>query len=170
MPVRVKAIALALLWVLLPTAALANVIFPALILTERLFSWWIIAATILIEAGCVMLAFHITAKNALFASLAANALSAIVGVWTLPYVGLYIEAAINNAGLTTEMGWAFSPEDWAVAFLLALLMNLVIELAVYRFGYRLKVGAREGGLIAAANAITVLLALLSIAFIPSSLY
>ena len=52
----------------------------------------------------------------------------------------------------------------------ALVINLAVELAVYRFGYRLKVGRREVLLIAAANAITVFMALLSIAFIPSSLY
>jgi hypothetical protein len=168
--VKAKTIGLALLLAFLPTAALADVIFPALILTERLFSWWIIAATILIEAGFVMLAFRLTPFNALCASLAANALSAMIGVWTLPYSGLYTEVAINNAGLTTEMGWAFSPEDWVVAFLLGLAINLVIELAVYRFGYGLKLGTRQVALITAANAVTVGMALLSIAFIPSSLY
>src|SRR5262245_12242339 len=124
--VKLKTLAFALPLVLLPTAALANVIFPALILTERLYSWWMIAATILIEAAFVSLAFHLTKLNAVFASLAANALSAVVGLWTLPYTGLYAEIAINKAGLTTEMGWAFSPEDWAVAFALALLVNLVV--------------------------------------------
>jgi hypothetical protein len=105
-----------------------------------------------------------------FASLAANAASAAVGVLTLPYLGFYTEVAINNAGLTTAMGWAFSPQDWAVAFLLGLAINLVIELAVYRFGYGLKLGTRQVALITAANVITVGMALLSIAFIPSHLY
>jgi hypothetical protein len=168
--VKVKTVGVALALVLLPSAAFANVIFPALILSDRLLAWWIIAATIFIEAGFVMLAFRLTKLNALFASLAANAASAAVGVLTLPYLGFYTEVAINNAGLTTEMGWAFSPQDWAVAFLLGLAINLVIELAVYRFGYGLKLGTRQVALITAANVITVGMALLSIAFIPSHLY
>ncbi len=163
---KVKAVGVALALVLLPSAAFATVIFPALILSDRLLAWWIIAATIFIEAGFVMLAFRLTKLNALFA----NAASAAVGVLTLPYLGFYTEVAINNAGLTTEMGWAFSPQDWAVAFLLGLAINLVIELAVYRFGYGLKLGTRQVALITAANVITVGMALLSIAFIPSHLY
>ena len=51
-----------------------------------------------------------------------------------------------------------------------LAINLVIELAVYRFGYGLKLGTRQVALITAANVITVGMALLSIAFIPSHLY
>jgi hypothetical protein len=168
--VKVKTIGIALPLILLPSAAFANVIFPALILSDRLLAWWIILLTILIEAGFVMLAFRLTPLNALFASLAANAASAVVGVLTLPYAGLYTEAAINKAGLTTEMGWAFSPQDWAVAFLVGLAINLVIELAVYRLGYRLKLGTRQVVLITVANVITVGMALLSIAFIPSHLY
>jgi len=88
----------------------------------------------------------------------------------LPYAGLYTEIAVNKAGLTTDVGWAFSPQDWAVAFLLGLAINLVIELAVYRFGYGLKLGTRQVALITAANVITVGMAVLSIAFIPSHLY
>jgi hypothetical protein len=49
-------------------------------------------------------------------------------------------------------------------------MNLAIELAVYRFGHGLRIGAREAGLIAAAKAVTMAMSLLSIASIPSSLY
>jgi hypothetical protein len=110
--VKAKAGSLALLLIVAPSVALANVIFPALILSDRLLAWWVIAATIFIEAGFVMAAFRLTKLNALFASLAANAASAAVGVLTLPYLGFYTEVAINNAGLTTEMGWAFSPQDW----------------------------------------------------------
>jgi hypothetical protein len=117
---KVKTILIALPPIKLPSAAFANVIFPALILSDRLLAWWIIGATILIEAGFVMAAFRLTKLNALFASLAANAASAVVGLLTLPYLGFYTEIAINNAGLTTEMGWAFSPQDWAVAFLIGL--------------------------------------------------
>jgi hypothetical protein len=168
--VKVKAVGVALALVLLPSAAFANVIFPGLILSDRLLAWWIIAATIFIEAGFLMLAFRLPPVNALFASLAANAASAVVGVLILPYAGLYTEIAVNKAGLTTDVGWAFSPQDWAVAFLLGLAINLVIELAVYRFGYGLKLGTRQVALITAANVITVGMAVLSIAFIPSHLY
>jgi hypothetical protein len=163
--VKVKAVGVALALVLLPNAAFANVIFPA---CDRLLAWRIIAATI--EAGFVMLAFRLPPVNALFASLAANAASAVVGVLILPYAGLYTEIAVNKAGLTTDVGWAFSPQDWAVAFLLGLAINLVIELAVYRFGYGLKLGTRQVALITAANVITAGMAVLSIAFIPSHLY
>ena len=99
---KVKTVGVALALVLLPSAAFANVIFPALILSDRLLAWWIIAATIFIEAGFVMLAFRLTKLNAVFASLAANAASAAVGVLTLPYLGFYTEVAINNAGLKSR--------------------------------------------------------------------
>ena len=160
-----------LLLALLPTAALANVIFPALILTERLFSWWIIAATILIEAGFVMLAFRLTPCER--AVRLARGQRSVGNGWRVDAAlcGLHHRSghqqcrAHHRDGLGVQPArTGRSPSCWRS------LMNLAIELAVYRFGYRLKVGARELGLIAAANAITVLLALLSIAFIPSSLY
>lgn len=151
----------------LPSAAMANVIFPALIVTGRMLAWWVIAASLIVEFFFVKAAFRLSPANAAFATLAANGLSAALGLFAIPYLGLFFEFGLYHTGVAGAIGWdTFSLAAWIVAFVLAVGFNLVIEIPVYRFGYRLKVGRREFLLIALANAITAGLACASLAFIP----
>ncbi len=151
--------------------AAANVIWPAAILTERLLSWWIIGLSLAIEVLFVWLAFRPTLVHTVMATIAANALSMAAGLFLIPMLGMFVEAALSVSGVGVKINWdAFSPASWAMTVVLAILFNLGLELAVYCYGYRLRVGARQAALIALANGITVGLALFSLQMVPSSLY
>jgi len=151
--------------------AAANVIWPAAILTERLLSWWIIGLSLAIEVLFVWLAFRLKPVDTLLATIAANAVSMAAGLFLIPILGIVVEASLHVSGIGVKIDWdAFSPASWAVTVVLAFLFNLGLELAVYRYGYRLPVGARQAALIALANGITVGLALFSLQMVPSSLY
>ena len=60
-------------------SAEANVIWPAALLAGRMLSWWVIAASLLIEAAFAWQAFRLTPLKALAATIAANAVSAVLG-------------------------------------------------------------------------------------------
>ena len=164
-------IVLALLLAVLPTAAAANVIWPAVILGGRMLAWWVVGLSLVIESVFVWGAFRLTPGKALLATIAANAVSAMVGLFVLPYLTMFLELGLYHSGLAAKIGWdTFSLEAWLVTFALAVLINLALELAVFRFGYKLPIGKRAVGLIALANVITVGLAFASLDIVPDPDY
>ncbi len=161
---------LALLLAALPQEASANVIWPAAILTGRMLTWWVIAASLLIEFLFVRRAFGLPPLKALLATLAANAASAVVGLFALPYGGMFLELGIFHAG-GEAIGWdTFGVAAWLLTFALAVAINLAVEIPVYRFGYGLKVGRRAFWLIALANILTVGLAFASLDLVKDPTY
>ncbi|MGH6864840.1 MAG: hypothetical protein ACREDO_01350 [Methyloceanibacter sp.] len=168
---RPKAWLLALFLAALPSPALANVVFPALMLSGRLLAWWVVALSLLIEFLFVRAAFRLSPLNAALATLAANAVSAAIGLFLLPYIGMVTEPGISHTGLADLTGFeTFGVASWLLAYLLGVGLNLAIELLVYRFGYRLKIDARAFWLILLANAITVGLTLASLDLIADPHY
>ncbi|MGH6735241.1 MAG: hypothetical protein ACRECX_04075 [Methyloceanibacter sp.] len=168
---RPRVILLVLVLAAWPTATAANVIWPAALLTERLLAWWIIGASLVIEWYFVATAFRLSPRNAAWATLAANAMSAGIGVFLVPFLGIGLAAILHYSGIGPAIGWQdFSLPDWAATFVLAVAANLAIELAVFRFGYGLGIGRRAFWLIALANVITVGLALVSLDIVPDDVY
>jgi hypothetical protein len=164
-------LAVFLLVVAAPSAALANVIWPAAILTARELAWWVIGASLLIEAYFVWLAFRLPFWSTLWAAIAANAVSAAIGLFAVPFLGIAVAAVLHYSGLGEAIHWEdFGPADWAVTFAMAVAFNVAIELAVFRYGYRLTVDKRAAGLIALANVVTVGFALVSLDVVPDADY
>lgn len=157
--------------VALPAAAEANVVWPAALLTERLLAWWIIGASLVIEALFVWAAFRLPFWKTVWATLAANAVSAAVGLFLLPFLGILLEASLQGSGIAIKIDWdAFSLAGWIATFAIAVAFNLAIELAVFRYGYGLRIGRWAAGLILLANVITVGLALVSLDVVPNEGY
>jgi hypothetical protein len=166
-----RILVLALLLAAFPEPASANVVWPAAILTGRLLDWWIIAASLVIEFFFVQRAFRLKPLDALWATLGANAASAIFGLFVLPYAGLFMELGVFHSGLGENIGWdTFSLTAWVLTFVLAVVINLAVEIAVFRFGYSLRVDRRAFWLIALANIITAGLALVSLEFVRDPSY
>jgi hypothetical protein len=161
-----RILVLALLFGIVSEPAHANVIWPAAILSGRLLAWWIIAASLVIEFFFVQRAFRLRALDAMWATIGANAATAVAGLFILPYAGLFMELGLHKSGLGAGIGWAtFSLTAWLATFILAVVINLAIELAVYKYGYRLKIDRRAFWLIAAANVITAAIAFVSLEFV-----
>jgi hypothetical protein len=149
------------------TAAEADVIWPAMP-TERLLTWWVIGVSLVIEFFFVRSAFRLSVAKAAWATLVANALSAAAGLFVVPSLASLFVTGLHASGIGVRLDWAeFGPADWAVLFLAAVVFNLAVELAAFRYGFRLQVDKRAVGLILIANVITVGLALLCLAGIPS---
>jgi hypothetical protein len=115
-----------------PVALWANVVWPALYLETRLFSWWAIAFGLLIEFFFVRWLFELSAKKAAAADLAANTVSTIAGLVLIPLAGIAWEFFPGSV-VYWAFGWGtFNPVTWFGTFLLASLINTVLEGMVYR--------------------------------------
>ncbi len=117
---------------LLPSLLLANVVWPALYLETRLFSWWAISFGLIIEYFFIKQIFKLQAKDTLKTVLVANIISAILGVILIPLGGILWE--IFPAGIYNSiLGWGtFNPITWGGTFLLASFINAIVEGLVYK--------------------------------------
>ncbi len=117
------------------------------------------------------LAFRLPLWSTIWAAIAANAVSAAIGLFAVPFLGIAVAAALHYSGLGEAIHWEdFGPADWAATFVMAVGFNIAIELAVFRYGYRLTIDKRAAGLIALANVVTVGLALVSLDIVPDDDY
>ena len=152
-------------------SAEANVIWPAALLAGRMLSWWVIAASLLVEAGFVWQAFRLAPLKALLATIAANAVSVALGLFLVPLFGILLEASLHGSGIGLKIGWdAFSAAGWIATLVIAVAFNLAIELLVYRYGFKLAIDRRAVLLIALANIITAGLAMVSLDVVPTEDY
>lgn len=141
--------------------ASANVLWPALIMEQRLFSPLVIIIGFAVEWAVIRYVFDVPTLGALWASLAANAASMAVGFIGRPFLGFFWSILPSLLGHAT-----FSPLDWAGTFLVTVLVNVAIEAPVLRYGFALPMPWRNLGWIALVNAVTIGAAYASTAVFP----
>ena len=140
-----------------PVAAYANVVWPALYLETRLFSWWAIGIGLVIEFFFVQWLFGLSAKQAAIADLSANAISAAVGLLLIPLAGIAWELFPGSV-INWAFDWGtFNPVTWAATFVLGCLVNALLEGAVYKkwFAKSFRFRSRQFGWLIVANAFSV---------------
>ena len=148
------------------TSAHADVVWPALMVETRLFSWWAILLGLIAEYVIIRWLFSLSIERAVIATTAANAVSALAGVLLIPFSGLIL-ATISELAMRPFLEWAtFNRVLWCMTFLLACLVNTWIEALVYKRGFKLIVRRREFAWIYVANAISVGIAFASVILVP----
>jgi len=116
----------------LPIVAYANVVWPALYLETRLFSWWAISIGLLIEFIFIKWLLTLSNRKTAIATISANAISSIVGIILIPLAGIAWEIFPGSV-FNWAFDWStFSPLTWAATFVLGCLINALIEGAVYK--------------------------------------
>jgi hypothetical protein len=135
-----------------------DVVWPALFLEQRLFSWWAIGLGLLIEFFFVRWLTTLNLRMCAVADLSMNAASAVLGMFLIPVAGLIWELfpglllyKIFNVG-------TFNPVTWTFTFLAAVFINAMLEWLVLRLGFRQKIGKRGFGWLCLANSLSVGLA------------
>ena len=151
------------------TAALADMVWPALILETRLFSWWAITVGLVAEYLFVRVFFRRSIQSSVVATLAANAASSLAGVVLIPLAGIVWEFFPGVIYMTLLSWGTFNPITWAATFALACAVNTLIETQVYARGFAWGIGRREFLGIFVANAVSVGVALGSLVMVPPSL-
>jgi len=143
---------------------LADMVWPALYLVDRMVAVPVIIVGLLLEAALFRRVFRLSWRRAGGVACAANAISALVGVAVLPTWGWYWESSV--ATRNHSFGWGtFNPLTWAETCLMAWLLTSLVEYLPLR-GY---IGRHQNLLptVLLANALSVGIAYLSLSFLPS---
>lgn len=145
---------------------LADVVWPALYVEQRMFSWWAIGLGILIEFLFVRRLTTLNWRMCVVADVAMNAVSALLGLVLIPIGGLAWEVfpggLLNHA---LHMG-TFGPLGWGATFVVAVLINAELEALILRFAFRQKNLRQMFWWLCVANALSVGIAYASFAVAP----
>jgi hypothetical protein len=160
-----KAIA-AIALIVFPVAACADVVWPALYLETRLATWWAVSLGLVVEFIVIWKAFGLTAKKAIQVDLAANVASVLLGIILIPLAGIVWEIFPGLIFYKIFHVGTFNPVTWAATYVLAVLINAVLEWAVIVRGFKLPVGKRGFWIMAGANAASVAVAFGSLFVFP----
>jgi hypothetical protein len=142
------------------TPVLADIIWPALFLEERLVSLWVILAGLIIEYFFVWRITDLGWMRSIWADVAMNAASTLLGLLLIPLVGFIVVIFPGGAFGT------FSPVNWVATFLAAVLVNALIDFLILWKGFKQNIGKRQFWWLCLANALSVGIAFGSILFFP----
>lgn len=140
------------------TPIFADVVWPALFLEQRLFSWWAIGLGLLAEFFFVRWLTTLTVRQGIVADLSMNAASALLGIILIPLAGIAWELFPGSILYKIFDIGTFNPGTWTATFLFAVLINAALESLVLRLAFKQKTGKRVFWWLCVANSLSVGLA------------
>jgi hypothetical protein len=155
----------------IPAIACANMVWPALYLETRLFSWWAISVGLVVEYFFVRKLFGLAPKRAAIADLSANAVSAVAGIVLIPVGGIVWEFFPGSLYMWV-FGWGtFNPITWAGTFFLACVINALLEGLVYKHAFKVNFlfKSKKFWWLVLANVFSVGVAIASLWLMPAQL-
>lgn len=120
-----------------PIAAYANAVWPAVYLELRLFTWWAISVGLVIEYLFVRKLLLASPPKAVLATVTANIASAVLGIFLIPLAGVVWAIFPGLVFYHLFDMDTFHPVAWVVTFLLACVVNVVVEGWVYQKVFKL---------------------------------
>ena len=120
-----------------PVTVYANMVWPALYLETRLFSWWAISVGLVIEYFFVLKLLEKNRRRAAIATVSANIASAVLGILLIPLAGVVWEAFPGLLFYHLLNMGTFNPITWVSTFVLACGVNVVVEGLVYKRIFKL---------------------------------
>ncbi|MEI6561046.1 MAG: hypothetical protein WCO68_03060 [Verrucomicrobiota bacterium] len=145
---------------------IADVVWPALYLEQRLFSWWAIGLGLLVELVFLRRITTLSSGMCIVADLAMNAASALLGIVLIPVVGLLWEVFPGILLYKLFKVGTFNPGTWTATFILAVFVNAVLETTVLRYAFHQKPAKRIFGWLCLANGLSIALAFISLFVYP----
>lgn len=142
---------------------LADLVWPALYLVDRMVALPVILLGLALEAGLFHRAFAVPWRRAFAVASVVNAISALVGIAVLPAWGWYWEASVSSRNLSRGLG-TFNRLTWAETCLMTWLLTTIVEYLPLRW-----VTQRPPTLLPTlllANALSVGVAYLSLSWLP----
>ena len=148
---------------------LANMVWPALYLMERYYSWWAIAAGLIIEYAVLRLISKSKPWTAVWAVLAANALTALVGYFTIPYLTLAWEYILSFTVYQLIDVGTFNPFGWISSIIIMAAITAFPELLVIRKAFDIEMKKEAWLYWWLANMASVALAFITVLIWPVEL-
>ncbi len=134
---------------------LADVIWPAMLLEGRLLSWWAILAGLLVEYCFVRWLTTLSAGRAVWADIAMNAASSLLGIIFIPLIGIGWEYFPGIVLYKVFDIGTFNPGTWAFTFCMAVGVNAALETFVLIKFFKQPIGKRGFWWLCVANALSV---------------
>jgi hypothetical protein len=140
----------------------ADVVWPALLLEQRLLSVIPITVGLIVEWLALWFGgFGFSWKKAAVVDVAMNAVSAAVGAVLIPALGLLWELLPGQVIHKVFHVGTFNPWTWAATIAIAVLVTTAIEAAVVRWGFKVVLIGRRLWVLGAANCVSIGIAFLS---------
>ncbi len=137
------------------STCLANLVWPSIYVVHYLFASGAIVLGFVVEWLAFRAWVGFSWKKAFLAALVVNALSAALGCILIPLSGLAWE--FTGFQLLQSMGakGTFNPYSWAASWLLAVVINCLVEYWPLIWPFRAKRSWRLWGIVLLANLISV---------------
>jgi hypothetical protein len=148
----------------------ADVVWPALVLEQRILSVLPITAGLIVEWLALYFGgFGLSWKKAAIVDVVMNAVSSGVGIILIPALGFAWELGPGQVLYRAFNVGTFNPATWVVTFVIAVFAATVIEASVVRWGFKIPLDRRRFSILCAANSASVAIAFASIWINPPRL-
>lgn len=138
-------------------------VWPALILEQRILSVVPIGVGLIIEWLALSLGgFDLSWRRAAVVDLVMNTVSTAVGVVLTPALGFAWEIFPGSLLYKAFHVGTFNPGTWAATFVIAALATTLIEAAVMKWGFKIRIDRRRFLVLCAANSASIALAFSSL--------
>ena len=149
---------------------LGDVVWPALVLEQRILSAVPISAGLIVEWFALWVGgFGLSWRKAAVVDIVMNAVSTVVGIVLTPAIGLVWEFFPGTLLFKLFNIGTFNPGTWVATFLIAVLVTTAIEAVVVRWGFKVLLGRRRILILCAANSVSVSIAFASLWMHPPKL-
>jgi hypothetical protein len=148
---------------------IADMVWPALILEQRLVSAIPIIVGLVIEWLALRFGgFGLAWKKAAIVDVAMNAVSTVAGIPLIPLLGLAWELVPGQLLYKFNIG-TFNPFTWLATLVLATAATAAIEAAVVAWGFKVDMTKKRFGVLFLANGASVGIAFASLFLHPPKL-
>jgi hypothetical protein len=142
----------------------ADVVWPALLLEQKLLGIVPISVGLIIEWLVLWLGFALPLRKAAVIGASMNVFSMLVGILFIPVLGLGWDVLLGSLLYSV-----FNvPGTWIPASLMAVLVNTTVETGVVKWGFKVPLSRRRVSLLCAANCASVAIAFVSLWLRPPS--
>lgn len=153
-----------LLLIIFPSIAFANVVWPGLLLAQRMALWAIPAGLIIETAIFTLMMKHPLAKS-FKVIFVVNAFSTIIGAIGAAVGGLLWEASFGIAFYKLLDIGTFNPITWLFTLVIAAYLSYFSEVKSLKWFFKIELEKRESILFLIANIVSTLVAFISILLI-----
>lgn len=153
------ALVMMLTLMLVPTTASANIVWPTIYIAEGLRAWYVILAGLIIEFLAIKYFIKSTWIKSGLMAVIMNAVSTIVGVLLIPFVGFFGAIGLELLDSIIPVFGTFDTAQWIWGYILAVLSNVLVEGLTLKFIFKLKFKKMFWWL-TLANAISVIICIL----------
>ncbi len=149
--------------------ASADIVWPGLVLEERLFSIWSIGLGILVEWPFVFIATKFTWKKSLWVTICINAISAILGILIIPltnFLMFYMLYPLLQLHNYTQKWLIFNNPFWFLNVAFAAIICTLIEMLALIFIFYNRINKKTFLILLVANILSVGIAWISLIINP----